>query len=371
MIVGSMLSLAILMSLADPAAAVIGGRPANPSDAEPRSRDIFIYTLKSGQSKRDSVLVTNNGDSKETIELYAVDSVLTNTGAFTCKQRVEPREKVGAWINLEQSEVTLDAGESTEVEFDIALPSSVDVGEHNGCIAFEVKGDEGTIDGNVRIRPRTAVRVAATVPGDLKREVAISAYDVAHDQGSGAQTFAMKLKSKGNVSTDVSVKVAMHSMFGVKVYENEGTYPVVANNTFEANFVNDKSLFWGGWYTATGSISYDSDPATFGISDDAKLVTREADSRRIFIVPSPAAVAIYASVVVAVLGVAGYALHRRNEKRDALRNWQNYTIKSGDSIQSLAESRDIGWKKLAKINGIKAPYVLTEGQSVKVPKKIK
>lgn len=354
---------------ATPAGAAIGGRPANPQESEPRSKDIFIYTLKPGQSRDDAVMVTNNSEEAATVELYPVDSLITNTGAFTCKQRVEDRSSVGAWVKLDVTEVTLDAGETQKVPFTLRMPASADVGEHNGCIAFEVKGDEGTIDGNVRIRPRTAVRVVATAPGELKRDVGIESYTVSHHPDAAGQYFSMKLKSTGNVSTDVSVAVELRTLFGTKVYSNEGTYPVLANNKFEAQFVNEEASFWGGWFTASGSISYNSKAGVFGVDEDEAITRKDAQDVRIFIAPAAGAVAIYAGALIILLGSIGYIVYLRREKRDALRNWYKYTVKPGDTIQSIAESRDIGWKKLAKINGIKAPYVLSEAQEIKLPKK--
>src|SRR5574344_1228113 len=75
----------------------VGGRPANPDPDNPRTRSIFIYTLKAGESKSDQIYLSNNGDTAETVELFAVDGTVSNTGAYTCKQNVEPREDVGAW----------------------------------------------------------------------------------------------------------------------------------------------------------------------------------------------------------------------------------------------------------------------------------
>lgn len=156
----------------------IGGRPANPDPDNPRTQSIFIHTLEAGSSVDDSVLVSNRTGEERTIEIYAVDGVVTNTGAYTCEQRSESRDGVGRWISLAESEVTLQYGEERIVDFTLQMPEIADIGEHNGCIVFESKRDLDEQSGGIRINTRQALRVVATIPGDLKREVNISSFAV-------------------------------------------------------------------------------------------------------------------------------------------------------------------------------------------------
>ena len=129
----------------------IGGRPANPQADNPRTQSIFIFTMDEGKEQRDAVLVSNNSDTEQTIELYAVDGIVTNTGAYTCAQQSEAKQDVGSWVKLEESTVTLAPGESEEVGFSIAAPDGSDVGEHNGCLVFQTQDDDEQASGNVRI----------------------------------------------------------------------------------------------------------------------------------------------------------------------------------------------------------------------------
>jgi len=54
---------------------------ANPDPDNPRTQSIFIYTLQPGQSKSDQLYLSNGGNTDETVELYAVDGTVSNTGA--------------------------------------------------------------------------------------------------------------------------------------------------------------------------------------------------------------------------------------------------------------------------------------------------
>ncbi len=47
------------------------------------------------------------------------------------------------------------------------------------------------------------------------------------------------------------------------------------------------------------------------------------------------------------------------------RETKSYTVKKGDTIQSIASQLGIAWKTLAKNNGISSPYTIKVGQKIK------
>ena len=54
-------------------------------------------------------------------------------------------------MSLEQHEVTLEPRSRTVVNFTVTVPEGADVGEHNGCIVYQVKNETPMLNGNVRI----------------------------------------------------------------------------------------------------------------------------------------------------------------------------------------------------------------------------
>jgi len=345
----------------------VGGRPANPDPKNPRSESIFIYTIKQGQTKTDAVLVSNNSDETQTIKLYPVDGVVTNTGAYTCKQRVESRQGVGAWLQLDRDEVTLAPGKSTEVDFRLAMPGSADVGEHNGCIVFETKTDDDQqASGNVRIRTRQAIRVLATVPGDLHRQVAVQSLTSGRIEAK--RLYSLSLKNVGNVSADVDVRVSVKGMFGGELYANGGQYPVLANQKLELDFQDDSTPFWGGWYTLHGEIAYNKAAGSLGIAaNESDLQTAKAEPVTIFIAPSPLATLLLITLLVAAIAAVSWRTAQARRKAARRKEWVNYTVKPGDTIASIAATHKLKWQKLANVNNLKAPYTLKKGATLKVP----
>ena len=360
------LGASFLVATSVAAAGGIGGRPALPREDEPRSESIFIHSIKKGETVSDKLLVSNNTDSSQTVLIYAVDAIPSNTGAFTCKQRAEDVTDAGGWIKLARQEVMLKSGTSDIVSFTITAPKSADVGEHNACLVLESKGDTGEISGNLRIRTRSAIRVALTIPGKLHREVTIDSFGVTQD--NSRQNYDIVLKNVGNVSADTDVNVRLKSLFGETVYANGGQYPVLAGNTLELSFANDKSPFFGGWFTASASVAYDKNASRWGTSTPSHLVTVYAPDRVVFIMPQPLALIIMVLVVVGVAWVLWYFITKENRRQRLLDSWRVHKVKEGETLESLADQTHGNWKQIAKINQIKAPYVLKPGQIVYIPK---
>lgn len=248
----------------------VGGRPANPDPDNPRTTSIFIYQLKGGQTKSDQIYLSNGSDAQETVEIYAVDGVAANTGVLTCEQQVESRDEVGKWIKLAKSEATLAPRGNELIDFTVTVPANADVGEHNGCIAIQRKGDEGATTGNVRVKTRQAVRVSVLVPGKIHREVTVDSFKA--EAEFQKQKFEVVLKNKGNVSADVDIALRLKDVFGNEVYKNGGQYAAIPNQKLQLNFEGDFKPFFGGWYTASANIAYDKRPGVFGTPDKRELL---------------------------------------------------------------------------------------------------
>lgn len=343
----------------------IGGRPANPDPKNPRTNTIFIYTLDRGKTKRDQVIVTNNTDKTQTIELYAVDGEVTNTGAYTCKQDAEARTDIGGWLKLAKSQVTLASGKSEKVDFTLTMPKNADVGEHDGCIVFQAKDASVQASGNVRIRTRQAVRVVATVPGVLRRDIEIKSFTIT--SLGRAKQLNLKLSNVGNVSADVDTRVHLKTLWGSEYFADGGGYPVLANEHLDLTFAVTKRPMFGGWYAASADIAYDKRAGTFGTNDPNQLIHKTSDQKIIFLAPTPVGVLILFVIVLAIAGLIVWLIWRHRQVSTAKRKWRPYIVYEGDTLESLAQRSHVDWRKLARVNKIRAPYVLQPGTKIRIP----
>ncbi|MBU1323206.1 LysM peptidoglycan-binding domain-containing protein [Patescibacteria group bacterium] len=343
----------------------MGGRPAYPRSDNPRTESIFVHTLEPGAVQEEGVLLVNNTEEQKTLQVYAVDSMVSSGGAFACRQMTEPKKDVGVWIELEKSEVTLDSGTSEIVPFTITVPQNAGVGEHNGCIVIQEKKEKVEGQTGMTLSFRTGLRVAITIPGEIIRELEIVGFNI-EPQKDGGFLLHPQVKNLGNVSIDADVQVVTRYFFGLTLIEHGGQFPVLRGEVSDWNF-ELKKPFWGGWYRSSFALEYGEDLETEIGKETGQKIRLEGPSVWFFSAPKPVALAIEI-IVLLLLGFSGFLFWlSKKRKRWIKENWVDYEVKSGEDINSLAKRFDVSWKLLAKVNKLKPPYALKPGEKIKVP----
>lgn len=348
----------------------LGGLPANPDPNNPRTKSIFVYTIPPGETKQDGVNVINNTNESKIVEVYATDSEISSGGSFACRQKVDPLTAVGSWVKLYQAEVVLPPGSNQVIPFEVAIPKSISVGEHNGCIVIQEKAASTEQSGNgVQLSFRSALRVAITIPGDIVKDVEFTGLTFKHD--AKKYTLKANLTNKGNVSLDTDVQVYITNLFGRNIYKNGGVYPLLAQKTpAEFNFEFTRP-FWGGIYRIAGTAEYNGDIKEPLGSSAPKNVRKTAPSQWLFVVPQPKALVVELLVLLLLIVSIWIMLKRVRGRRKTARTWKTFTVEEGDTLVGLARSWHTNWKTIAKINKLRAPYELKPGSKIKLPAKVK
>ncbi|MEA3344153.1 MAG: LysM peptidoglycan-binding domain-containing protein [Patescibacteria group bacterium] len=344
----------------------IGGRPAYPRSDNPRTESIFIHTLEPSAIQEEGILLVNNTEEQKTLQVYAVDSMVSSGGAFACKQMAEPKNDVGSWIELEELEVTLDSGTSEIVPFTITVPQNASVGEHNGCIVIQEKKEKVEGQTGMTLSFRTGLRVAITIPGQITRKLEITGFSI-ESQKDGGFLLQPSVKNLGNVSIDADVQVVTRHLFGLTKIKHGGKFPILRGETSNWNF-EFKKPFWGGWYQSSFALEYGEDLGTeIGKETGKQEIRLEKPSVWFFSVPKPLALAIEI-IILLLIGFSGFLFWLSKKRKKWIKeNWVEYKIKSSEDINSLAKRFDVSWKLLAKVNKLKPPYALNPGQKIKTP----
>lgn len=342
----------------------VGANPANPDPSNPRTQSIFVYNLDPGTQKSDAVRIVNSSDSQKTISISVVDSETSTGGALACKQAVEPKKEVGSWVALSKTEVTLAAHKTEIVPFTLSVPANASVGEHNGCLVVQdtTATPQKTDQAGVSLSFRSALRMAITVKGNVFSSLQFERID--RSTKNGLEIIHPFVKNDGNVSVDASVSVSLANIFGHKVVQTNGNYPVLAKSTADWSF-ELKRPFWGGWYKVTASASYPADPTkALGIHQDQTKATN-GPTQWVWVSPAPTALLIELFIVLALAAVVALLFLRR--KLSA--SWEKYEVQERDTLQSLAKSHKVNWRLIARVNKLRAPYHLETGTWIRVPKK--
>lgn len=167
------------------------------------------YSLEAGQSETSAVLVTNPRDEETYLRLFATDARTSTHGGVSFPDSSEPVSATGGWISLSASEFTLQPQEQRVIPFTISVPADARAGEHRAGILLELADPdtsrpedfpEGQI--YVAVRFRKALNVRVTVPGPVAVDFEI--VSVEHVFEGGQSTFEVKLRNRGNISTDVA-----------------------------------------------------------------------------------------------------------------------------------------------------------------------
>lgn len=346
----------------------IGGRPAHPQADNPRTQSIFIYELEPGHHVTDGVQVFNSTQQVQEVSVYAVDSVLSSDGAFACAQQVEAKKDVGAWILLEQNAVSLAPNSSLVVPFTVTVPENAGVGEHDGCIAIQSANDTSAASsGGVALSFRSAIRVAITVPGQIKKQLTLAGITLGGLQKGNTYRVTPMAKNDGNVSLDTTVNVKLVSALGMTVESAQGTYPVLPHSQASWNF-ELKRPFWGGLYRAWVLVSYNGNAnAELGKQQGSYTVTKQLYSQYFFATPQPLAAIIELAALLLICGLIVWLIVRSRRSRRVHKHWKVYDLEAGDTLESLAQDFHVSWRKIATVNKLKPPYNLHRGQKLKLP----
>lgn len=331
----------------------IGGRPAYPNAEIERSEDIFIHTLKPGEVKQEGVNVINNTAEEKYLLVYATDYVPSSGGGFACRQFLENKESVGQWIKMNKSLVKLPAYSQSTVNFLIEVPEKTSPGEHNGCIAIQEYKPNPTGETGVTLATRTAIRVAITIPGKIIQNLEILGLKQTINE-NGFINLNPSIKNSGNISIDTEIKVKTYNTFGNKIREQGGEYSILQDSTLELNFEIPRPLF-GGIYHSILNVDY--------------LHDKKISSKTILYIvyPSKIGLLILGPIIFLIIILILTKIIARKRRIWIEKNWVQYKVKSGETITSIAEKKNVSWKLLAKVNSIKAPYELTTKMTLLAP----
>lgn len=192
----------------------ISAYPTHSTDADPRTKSWFIYTLAAGDKRTDSVTVTNSSKEPITVRIFPADSVPASNGGFALADENTKMTDLGSWITLSTSEVTLSPGEKKEIPFTIAIPSNAK-GDHAGGIVIQdiIPNNVVTNRGlHINVISRFGVRIYETVPGSdqLNMQVSNFQYSVINK----TLNFNFDAKDTGTVNITPTGVLILRDIFG-------------------------------------------------------------------------------------------------------------------------------------------------------------
>ncbi len=358
-----------------------GMRPAFPRSENPRTESIFIQTINPGDTVEEGVKIISSANETKNLLLYANDSQKSSGGGFACRQLSDIPLDVGAWISFDLSklesdkekirfgkikntiEIEIPPANEVIIPFQIKPPANASVGEHNGCILLQEIKDKSENAG-VSLSLRSGIRVAVNIPGEIRKELSLNIFKI--EKRNGKIYLMPSIKNTGNVSVDTDVRVDVKYFFGKKHKTFGGEFPVLRDEIYDFNF-ELKKPFWGLLYSAKATFSYDAGiSGMLGVaSSDNKT---ELKSNTVWFFSFPTMLALAVEILIILFLVFLFAIWRlRKKKKKWIKTWEPYTIKNGETLASLSKKFRLHWELIAEVNKIPAPFILKDGDIIKMP----
>lgn len=150
-----------------PVPAVSGGVSVVPSATSPYVSEteqfLDLGDVRPGTLLADTVVVRNTTASRADVLLYAVDASPALGGGFGYGERGQTPTGIGAWLDLAQERIALDAGSGSALAFELKVPAGAAPGTYVGGIVAEVAGQVQS--GPFGSTTRFAMPVRLVVPG--------------------------------------------------------------------------------------------------------------------------------------------------------------------------------------------------------------
>lgn len=352
----------------------ISAGPAYPDPDIPYSNSYFIYNLDKNETKDDGIRTINNTGKKVLVKLYPVDAVVTKQGAFAPLAETDIRKDIGAWVKLDALEITLEPDEERIVPFTITIPENADVGDHLGAIIVE-KSILPTVEGTgVVIKTRVGIRIYETVPGEIIKALKISnvVWKIGIKKLSDKPTTGQKIKTalglskegfltleiknEGNVHLNPTAKIEIKDLLGNHAATLDKYLEITApkGTTFIPVKWEKPALF--GRFTANVEVIFGDNQRTY-----AKI--------SFWIIPWTIIFIIVVLIIIIVFIKFFWKLFYLMLKLRKMPKMTSHKITKKETLIDIADKFEIKWKKLARINNLKAPYELKKGQIIYIPKK--
>ncbi|WP_249354099.1 DUF916 domain-containing protein [Microbacterium sp. 2FI] len=142
-------------------------------ESGPDGRSAVEHDIDPGDSVSDHFAVRNVSAEEVTFRLAAADGFYTRTGRFDMLPADQESVDSGTWISI-PDDVTVAAGETVVVPFDITVPETAEPGDHAAGITASIlsvqSGDDGA---SVGVESRIGFRVLTRVTGEITPAAAV------------------------------------------------------------------------------------------------------------------------------------------------------------------------------------------------------
>lgn len=328
----------------------------------------FVYTNNAGETVSDMATVKNFSNEPVDVNVYAVDALSSETGSFILTFPEEEQKGIGAWTDVKSKSLTIPPYEVIDVPFEIKIPADAPPGQYLGGIviengqgetAAEVSGKEnGT---SVSVKTRIGSRVYLTIPGEIIEDIQFTDFYAQKELTTGITKFYLTLVNNGNMSYEPELIIDIYDPAG-NLYETiKKTVGTIAPKSTIKPVVQMENKPLIGNFSAKATMVFKCKFAPENLHGNAHYLEKEITFweipwRRMFL------------ALFVIFTVMTVITERKLARRRYFTNGEQYVVNSNENLVSIGNSRNVSWRKIARYNRIKAPYIVRQGDKIIVPK---
>ncbi len=336
----------------------------------------FNYEKNPGDIINDVATVKNLGDKPVQARVYPVDATSNDSGSFILRLENEARNGIGKWTNINTaSAFTVPPQGSVDVPFQIKIPDALTPGQYFGGIVLEEANPAPTISQfaasaangqticctNIQIKTRIGLRIYLTIPGTIKDSMLWTGFTTT--QKNKTTNFQFEIKNTGNVALEPIATITVYDNMGNQIDRFQKSLGDSLPGTEISPVVSwDKQPLFGS-FKAVSELDYriKSQAVNQPLHGSAQLGSKTSTFNVV-----PWKILLILLLCVITVGIM-YLAYIKNQNQ-IRKNWVPYQVQPDDNIVNIAKSHSVDWKKLVRVNKLKAPYLIKEGQSIRVPK---
>lgn len=341
----------------------------------------YTFELKPGETGEDVVFVTNRAEEPAIFTLYGADGINTAEGNFTIKTAQQSQSSVGTWIQFERKQIELQPGVQTKIPFKVIVPESAPPGTYGGGIAIsfqtasdaekEKLAEQNTNGGNsmgYKVTSRRIITMVVTIPGTRKHSFAWDLFGYRLNN-QNKHAFDFNFENTGNTMLIVDGELEIYGgLDGNTIDEKkEGNINTLKDVTiFQGETLNIEEIWQKqpliGKFSAVARLTFWEYDIVTGTKKSAQVITKTVNF-------SVFPWFHFISLILLLALIAGIIIFAKISHGKLIASCKYYEIKTGDTIEIVAKKSGMEWHKLAKLNGLKAPFGLTKGQKLLLPPK--
>lgn len=236
---------------------------------------LFQLTVAPGESWTSSVKVVNNNGYAVTYGPQVVDFEAQGEGGQgsfvpliqTFENEPIRGDSLGAWIEISKEPITIEAGESGEIEFTVRVPENADPGGHYAAIMIGPYSESAQEGSHMKVSSFVTSLLFVRIKGEIVESGRIREFTTALSVYQKPEAnFVLRFENTGNTHLRPQGSITLYNMWGkergqvlINEKSNFGNVLPRSVRKFEFAWSGEENLFEIGRYSALVTLAYGDD----------------------------------------------------------------------------------------------------------------